>query len=199
MSEKEKKPKNKSIQTPEFRVSYPHVFEPQTMPGSKPKYSVVMLFSKDQDLSVIKKALRDAKINAFGPDKSDWPSNLESPIDDGDDPAFADRLGYKGHWAIKASCNAQFGKPSVVSSEKDDDGKWVALEDSTDFYPGCYARASIFPKVWTFMKKQGVMFVLDGVQKLRDGKAFGGKKSPEQAFGPLAGADEDDETTESFL
>ena len=68
------------------------------------------------------------------------------------------------------------------------------IEDAQEFYPGCYARASVFANVWEYMGKNGVSLILDHVQKLADGKPFSSKKSAEQAFDNLV----DDENTEDF-
>lgn len=96
------------ILTPEFRVSYPHVFKAVQFQGKGDfKFSVTMLFKKSQDLSTIKLAMKHAKIAEFGPDKSNWPDDLETPVVDGDAPKYAEREGYKGHWVIKASTGAE--------------------------------------------------------------------------------------------
>lgn len=188
--------------TPEFRVSYPHVFKPQApKPTDKKKYSVTMLFPKDSDLMGmspdgkprgIKEVIRNAKLVAFGP-KDNWPAGLESPVVDGDDEKFADKPGYAGHWVIKA-VTSEDQKPGVV------DAKMTPITDPAELYPGCYARAYVYAYVWTYMKKQGVGFVLDHVQKLRDGKSFGGKKPVEQVFTPVdSGSDKDsDDDEEDF-
>jgi hypothetical protein len=89
---------------------------------------------------------------------------------------------------------AEYSKPGVYSKERDDDGRWVVIEDAQEFYPGCYARASVFANVWEYMGKRGVSLILDHVQKLGDGKPFSSKKSAEQAFDTLV----DDENTEDF-
>ena len=172
------------VLTPEFRASYPHLFKAQAIQGSKPKYSVTMLFPKNADLSSIKEAIKQAKIAKWGPNKRDWPTDLMSPVSDGDSPKYADKDGYKGHWAIKASTNED-QRPGVV------DENVQAIIDPSQFYPGCYARASIYAHGWEFAGKNGVSFILDHVQKTRDGKSFGGKKSAEQTFTPVnAGRDD---------
>lgn len=195
------------ILTPEFRVSFPHVFKAQAMPGTKndPKYSITMLFPKDEDLGVIKAAIKQAKINAFGPNKDDWPEDIQSPVGDGDGKAginkkTKERLeGYADHWVIKAS-TSEDQKPSVV----DYPGCNEIIEPSK-FYSGCYARASVFAYVWEFPKdsgEYGVGFILDHVQKLREGPSFAGKKSAEAVFKPhsKAGDDDDaDDDSEDFM
>lgn len=172
------------ILTPEFRVSYPHMFKPSSIKGSAPKYSVTMLFPKNGDLKALQAAIRAAKIAQFGPNKDQWP-DIESPVTDGDNPKFADKEGYKGHWAIKA-ISSEDQKPGLV-----DQNVQPILEQSK-FYPGCFARAYVFARVWEFGGKYGVHFILDHVQKTRDGKSFGGKKPVEQVFTPIAMQDADE-------
>lgn len=185
-SKQQKADKEKSrLLTPEFRVSYPHVFKASSIKGSKPKFSVTMLFDKTSDLSPIKNAIKNAKIAAFGPNPKDWPEDLESPVVDGDKQKHADKEGYKGHWAIKASTNED-QRPGVV------DENVQPITDPSKFYPGCYARAYVYAYVWEFGGKQGVGFILDHVQKLRDGKSFGGKKPADQVFTPVNTGGDDD-------
>lgn len=171
------------VLTPKFRVSYPHVFKPQApKPTDKKKYSVTMLFPKTSDLSTIKEAIKQAKIAQFGPTKSDWPEGMGSPVTDGDDPKHADKEGYKGCWVIKASTSEE-QKPQVV------DQNLQEIIKVSDFYPGCYARAYIFARYWEYMGKQGIHFILDHVQKLGDGKSFGGKKPADQVFTQVGDGD----------
>ena len=67
------------------------------------------------------------------------------------------------------------------------------ITEPSELYPGCYARAYIYAYVWEpYMKKQGVGFILDHVQKLRDGKSFSAKKPVEQVFAPLEALDDED-------
>lgn len=170
------------VMTPEFRVSYPHLFEANAVGNSDPKYSITMLFPKSTDLSEVKKALKEAKLNAYG-SKENWPDDLLSPVSDGDNPKHANRDGYKGHWVVKASTR-QGNKPGVV----DQSGK-IPITNPADLYAGCYARAIIFANPWEYMGKRGVSFILDHVQKIRDGKPFGGRKPAEQSFSPINDGD----------
>jgi len=167
------------ILTPEFRVSFPHLFKPSGFKNSTPKYSVTMLFPKGSDgVKLIQQAIRAAKIAEFGPDKSRWP-DIESCVVDGDNPKYADKEGYKGHWAIKAISNEN-SKPGLVDQNVE------PILDQAKFYPGCYARAYVFARVWEFGGRYGVHFILDHVQKTKDGKSFSGKKPVEQVFQPIA-------------
>lgn len=185
--------------TPKFRVSYPHVFKAQSpKPGDKPKFSVTMLFPKDSELMGqtvdgrprgLKEVIKNAKIAEFGP-KENWPDDLESPVNDGDVPDNQGTIkeGYADHWVIKAS-TGEDQRPGVV----DEEGVPITGEDAAKFYPGCYARAYVYAYVWFYPNRQkpmkkGVGFILDHVQKMGDGKSFGGKKPVDQVFGPVGGA-----------
>ncbi len=203
--------------TPEFRVSYPHVFKAHApKEGDKPKFSVTMLFPKDTDLKgtyiagydeddgtpllkprSLKSVIKNAKVVEFGPEEN-WPDDLESPVTDGDDPKHADKEGYAGNWVIKAS-TSEDQRPSVV----DENGKAISSEDGGKFYPGCWARAYVYAYVYYYPNRQkpmkkGVSFILDHVQKLRDDKSFGGKKPVDQVFGPAPGRDDEKEESKDF-
>lgn len=179
------------ILTQEFRVSHPHVFKPQAMAGSTQlNYSIEMLFDKTTtDLSKIQAPLKAAIVGKWGPDKSEWPSGLKMPYRDGDKPHGKKKEIKKEHvgmWVVKASSSAEYSKPHVVGRDPK-----VVLTNEAELYPGCYARASLKAHAYTFADKDGVKFVLDAVQFIRDGKAFGGKKPADQIFGVIEGDDGD--------
>lgn len=187
-----------TVLTPEFRVSYPHVFKAQSpKEADKKKFSITMLFPKDSDLSGIKEAMKQAKLAEYGA-KENWPDGLQSPVSDGD--THIDKVtgkvkeGYKGCWVIKAT-SGEDQKP-VIADENGDD-----LIDQAQFYAGCYARASILASAWEYMGKEGVGFYINGIQKLRDGKPFGNRKTAKELFSPVGtgkSEDFDDAADEDF-
>lgn len=186
------------LTTPEFRVSYPHVFKPNRVkPDDDAKYSITMLFPKGikliglapakveggpREKRSIKEVITNAKIAKFGPEE-DWPENIEEPVTDGDDPKYANKEGYKGHWVMKATTNEEY-PPGVYGPDL------KPLTEANQLQPGCYAYAFIYAHVWEYMNKQGVRFILDHVQKSRDGKSFGNRKSVEQVFSPIEAPDD---------
>ena len=187
MADKKVDQEKLKVMTTEFRVGHPHVFEPSSMPGdSKLSYSIEMLFDKKTtDLSHLQNPLKAAIIGKWGPVKSEWPSPLKMPIRDGDKPHGKKKEVKKEHqgmWVVRASSSAEYSAPHVVGRDPD-----VALTSESEFYPGCYARAHLKAHAYTFADKDGVKFVLDGVQFLRDGQAFGGKKPANQMFGVIEG------------
>lgn len=190
-AEKNEKRDECRILTPEFRLSYPALFKPSGMKGAVPKFSVTMLFKKTADLSSVKLAMKHAKINEFGPNKEEWPDDLASPVVDGDDPKHTDKEGYAGHWVIKATSN-ESQRPGVV-----DYPDCEPIIEQSEVYPGCYCRAQVFARVWEFPQgsgRYGIQFILDHVQKMKEGKPFGGKKSAKEAFAPHGAAATEEES-----
>lgn len=188
--------------TPPFRLSHPHLFKPQApKPTDKPKYSLTMLFAKGTDIIGhtlktdsepsrpigLKEVIANAKTQEFG-SKENWPKTLMSPVRDGDDEEFKGKEGYAGHWVVKATSNEE-SCPGVVDSQG------VPITRAAEIYPGCYCKAYIYARVWEYMGKRGVQFIVDHVQKVKEGKSFGGKKPVEQVFGPL-GTGDDENTQE---
>lgn len=196
--------------TPMFRLSHPHLFKAQApKPGDKAKFSITMLFKRGTDLMgstlasddeparpiSLKDVIRNAKLVKYGAQEN-WPSDLESPVRNGDDPSFhkkGEKEGYKGHYVIKAT-SSEDQRPGVV------DAQGIPITEASVIYPGCYCRAFVYARVWEHQQGgNGVQFILDHVQKLKEGQSFGGKKPVEQVFGPVnAGEDEAEEETEEF-
>ncbi len=182
------------ILTPEFRVSYPHVFKAaEVQKGSgKFSYSLEMLFDKKvTDLSALQAPIKAAIVEKWGADSKKWPKPLLMPIRDGDKP-YGKKKELKpehaGMWVARASSSGEYARPQVVGRDPD-----VALENEADFYPGCYARADLKAHAYGFADKEGVKFILNAVQFIRDGEAMGGKKPANQIFGVIEG-DEGDQS-----
>lgn len=167
--------KLKTIKTPKFRVSFPHVFKPHKFednPGD-PKFSVVMLFPKDIDLKLLKTAANAAAAEKWGEDQNKWPKQMRRPFRDGDEKT--DLQGYEGCIFVSASSNQ---KPGVVDGTKER----RVIESEEEFYAGCYARAEIRAFAYDVSGNKGVSFALLNLQKLAEGEPFSGKKKAEVVF-----------------
>ena len=178
MSERSKSDwaKLKTVKTPKFRVSFPHVFEPHAFEKNPAKYSIVMLFPKDTDLKALKMACNAAAAQKWGTDTSKWPKNaggqpIRMPFRDGAEKT--DLQGYEGNIFVSASTKT---KPGLV------DQKLQPIEAESDFYAGCYARAELQAFAYDTNGNKGVSFALQNVQKLADGEPFAGKKKAEDTF-----------------
>ncbi len=93
------------VVTGEVRLSYAHLFEPQSIQGSKPKYSVSLIIPKSdrETIGKIKRAI-DAAIEAgtakFG-GKRPNKAALKLPLRDGD--VERDDEAYKGCFFVNAN------------------------------------------------------------------------------------------------
>jgi hypothetical protein len=180
-------------QTPEFRVSFPNVFEAvKVNPTDKTaKFGVVAIFqvaetakskasgTKVVSTEALKELCRNVAIEKFGADRSKWPV-LKFPFRDGMEPAKKDKDGY-GEGTIFVSLQS-VNMPGVVESYAGPDGRPAPLGAKTDFYAGCYARAEVNAYYWKFMGKEGVSLGLQNLQKLRDGERFGGRGNAADSF-----------------
>lgn len=193
--EKDKNKAIKKVLTPEFRVSFPQVYEPKSFNGSKEKYSVVMLFDKSKaDLTALKKAVTAAALERWG-SKEKWPKGLKMPFKDGDEKSHL--AGYEGMTVVTAS---SLQAPDVVGGRKGPDGRFPKItEASGDFYAGCYARATLiafaYPKEGVKGISPGVSFSLQNIQKLRDGEQFSGRQEAESEFDEV---EDDSENEENY-
>ena len=115
--------------TGKVRASFVHVFEPQSINGSEPKYSCSLIIPKSDTVTVgkIREAIEQAKQEGVPKWGGKIPSNLKLPLRDGDvdrpeDPAYADS------YFINATSQEQ---PGVV------DRKRVKITDTLAIYSGC--------------------------------------------------------------
>lgn len=161
----------KKCTSPEFRVSFPHVFEKHSgIQGSEPKYSICMLFNKVTDLKALKTIANNACTEKWGA-KEKWPKDLRNPFRDGNEKI--DLEGYKDCIFVNATSKQ---KPGLV------DQSVQAIIEPERFYAGCYARATLIAYAYDTMGNKGVAFSLQNIQKTRDGKPFSGRKRAEDEF-----------------
>lgn len=186
------KGKIKKLTTSKFRVSFPHVFKPQTTPSGEQRYSVVMLFPKDAeaDLKALKQLAYAAAYEKWGEDsikskkvKPQWPWR------DGEEKA-EQYDGYEGMIFATASSK---NKPKVV------DRSIEPIIDELEFYAGCYAKAAVNAYAWEWKGKKGVSFGLINLQKVAEGEPFGFSSKPEDDFETIEGDDEEYGDTEDGM
>ena len=177
------------VVTGEVRFSYAHVFEPASIEGSEPKYSVSILIDKNdkKTLSRVKAAIEAAKqagVSKFG---GKVPANLKLPLRDGDTEREDDEV-YAGKYFINANAKT---KPGIV------DKGGNPIIDTTQFYSGCYGHASITFYAFNTSGNKGIACGLNNLMKTRDGEMLGGRASAEDDFADLIdsdfGDDDDDD------
>ena len=164
------------VTTPEFTASFPQLFEASGFEGQSPKFSITMLFDKDEDLSKLKAACDAAVAKKWG---NDVPAGIQFPMKDGDgklDSKGEQRPEYKGKKFAIAKAK-QADQPKVVDNELN------PILDKTVVYGGCKMRAAVSAYAWEFAGKRGVSLYLGNVQRTGDGEAFGTTSSVESDFG----------------
>lgn len=164
------------------RLSYPALFEPRGFEGQEPKYSASLVIPKDdkESLKVIKQAIENAKAKSLeeGKWKGKLPSNLKTPVRDGDTEREDDDV-YANSYFINA--NSKYA-PAVVGKEKDRaTGKAIALGED-DVYAGCYVNVTINFYGYSAAGNNGIAAGLGNVQKEADGEHLGGRSSAESDF-----------------
>lgn len=188
MSEKENQnPDPRNFVTKSGIISYPHLFKPMPYKNSAPKFSATLLIPKEDkngnptDMSAVKNAIKKTKIDTWGADPKKWPADLILLIKDGDSEECQDNPECAGHWVLKTSSTEE-NPPQVIDREGD------AITNPGDVYPGAICRLQLyaFPYGELDLKKRGergITFVLKAVQKIKDGKALGNRKSAKEVFG----------------
>ena len=170
------------VTTPEFRVSFPHVFKAHTgFEGQEAKYSLTMLFDKKADLTKMKAAVAAAATEKWGSDKTKWPKGLRTPFRDGDEKS--DLQGYENTIYVATSSKQ---RPGLV------DQSVAPIISESEFYAGCYARATLTAFAYDKVGNKGVSFGLQNIQKLKDGNTFSGRKRAEDDFTAVSDTSNDE-------
>jgi len=162
------------------RLSYANIFEPRSINGSDPKYSVSLIIPKSdkQMIEVIEKAIENAKERDKGKWNGKIPANLKLPLRDGDEERPEDEA-YANSYFINANSTKP---PAVVGLEKDKaTGKAIRLTEE-EVYSGCYARVSIDFYGYNAAGNRGIACGLGNVQKIEDGERLGGGSTAEEDF-----------------
>lgn len=160
--------------TGRVRFSYANVFVP-TGDGEDKKYSVSLIIPKEDKLTI--KNIKEAIKNAYeiGKEKTFKGKNIKdifAILHDGDEERPDDSI-YENSYYINASART---KPGIVDKRK------RPIEDTTEFYSGCYGLASINLYPYNTNGNKGIACGLNNLMKLEDGESLGGRASAEDDF-----------------
>lgn len=177
------KPATKVI-TGKVRLSYPHIWEPATAPGSdKAKYSASLIISKKDKETLAK--IEAAVQTAIEEGKSKWggkvPKNLKLPLRDGDIDRDEDEA-YKGSFFLNANATRQ---PGVLDKDKNE------MMDKDQLYAGCYVRASLSFYAFDSNGNRGIGVGLNNIMKVAEGDPLSGRASAEEDFAEVEAAEDD--------
>ena len=164
------------------RLSYAHIWEPDSVNGSEPKYSVSCIIDKDDKdtISKIQKAIELAKEEGKGKWGGKIPANLKTPLRDGDIDRPEDEA-YAGCMFLNANSRQA---PQVV------DKKVQPVLDQSEVYSGCYGRVSVTFYAYNSNGNKGVAAGLGNVQKLKDGESLGSRVNAKDEFDAVEAEDD---------
>lgn len=156
------------------RFSYLHCWEPDSVNGGDPKYSVSAIIPKSDTKTVnaIKAAIEQAKRDSVSKWGGKVPANLKLPLRDGDIDRPDDEA-YAGCYFFNANSRQA---PQVV------DSKVQPILDQSEVYSGCYGKISVTFYGYNSNGNRGIAAGLGNIQKLKDGESLGGRTSAADDF-----------------
>lgn len=168
------------------RWSYVNAWEPKSINGGAPKYSVSLIIPKS-DTKTLEK-IRAAIQAAYEEGQSKLKGNgrsvpalsaLKMPLRDGD-AERPDDEAYANSYFVNANSGTA---PGIVDADRN------PILERSEVYSGVYGRASINFYAFNSNGNKGIACGLNNLQKIRDGEPLGGKSRAEDDF---AEADEED-------
>ena len=168
------------------RWSYVNAWEPKSINGGAPKYSVSLIIPKS-DTKTLEK-IRTAIQAAYEEGQSKLKGNgrsvpalsaLKIPLRDGD-AERPDDEAYANSYFVNANSGTA---PGIVDADRN------PILERSEVYSGVYGRASINFYAFNSNGNKGIACGLNNLQKIRDGEPLGGKSRAEDDF---AEADEED-------
>ena len=161
------------------RWSYVNAWEPKSINGGTPKFSVSLIIPKSDTKTVakikaaIEAAYKEGEAKLKGNSRTvPALSAIKTPLRDSDaerpdDPAYANS------YFMNANSNTA---PGIV------DADCQPILDRSEVYSGVYGRASVNFYAFNSNGNRGIACSLNNLQKIRDGEHLGGKSSAEDDF-----------------
>jgi len=169
----------KVITGPNTRWSYANVWEPKSINGGTPKFSVSLIIPKSDTKTVakikaaIEAAYHEGESKLKGNGKTVPPlAALKTPLRDGD-AERPDDEAYANSYFINANATTA---PGIVDVDRN------PILTRSEVYSGVYGRASISFYAFNSNGNKGIACGLNNLQKVRDGEPLGGKASAESDF-----------------
>lgn len=159
------------------------------------EWSCTLLVPKSdlETMKAITLAIQVAFVEVMGKNQAAWnlaKAHGQFPIQDGDNPKFAQYEGFAGNWAVrfKRGETRKDGTPNEPPYVVDEAANVVMNKQV--IYAGCAARVKYFAYAYDPKGKQGsgVGLTLDGVQKMGDSKPFSTRGHGFEAIAPAAAA-----------
>ncbi|MCI8918492.1 MAG: DUF2815 family protein [Eubacterium sp.] len=168
------------------RWSYANVWDPKSINGGSPKFSVSLIIPKDDTVTVekikaaIQAAYEEGESKLKGNGKSvPALSTIKTPLRDGD-LERPDDAAYANSYFINANSSTA---PGIV------DTNCQPILNRSEVYSGVYGRASVNMYAFNTNGNKGIACGLNNLQKIKDGEPLGGKS---RAADDFATEDDDD-------
>lgn len=178
----------KVITGKDTRWSYANVWEPKSINGGTPKYSVSLIIPKSdtKTIDAIKKAIEAAYKEGEAKLKGNSRSvpaleAIKTPLRDGD-LERPDDEAYKNSYFLNANSTTP---PGIV------DANVQPILTRSEVYSGVYGRASINFYAFNSNGNRGIAVGLNNLQKIRDGEPLGSRATAESDFADFAEDDDD--------
>ena len=169
----------KVITGPRTRWSYANVWDPKSINGGDPKYSVSLIIPKSDTRTIakieaaIQAAYEEGESKLRGNSKTvPALSVLKTPLRDGDRERPDDEA-YRNSYFINANSAT---KPGIVDADRN------PILDRSEVYSGVYGRASVNFYAFNSNGNKGIACGLNNLQKISDGEPLGGKSRAEDDF-----------------
>ena len=176
----------KVITGPETRWSYANVWEPKSINGGTPKYSVSLIVPKSDTKTVaklkaaIEAAYKEGEAKLKGNGRSvPALSVIKTPLRDGD-VERPDDAAYANAYFVNANATTA---PGIVDTDCN------PILTRSEVYSGVYGRASISFYAFNSSGNKGIACGLNILQKIKDGEPLGGRSRAEDDFA----TDDDDD------
>ena len=161
------------------RWSYANVWEPKSINGGAPKYSVSLIIPKSDTKTItkiqaaIEAAYKEGEAKLKGNGRSvPALSVLKTPLRDGDTERPDDEAYADAYFINANSASA----PGIVDADRQ------PIIDRSEVYSGVYGRASINFYAFNSNGNKGIACGLNNLQKIKDGEPLGGKSRAEDDF-----------------
>ena len=161
------------------RWSYVNAWEPKSINGGAPKYSVSLIIPKSDTKTIekIQAAIQAAYEEGQGKLKGNGKSVpalsvLKTPLRDGD-AERPDDEAYADSYFVNANSGTA---PGIVDADRQ------PIIGRSEVYSGVYGRASINFYAFNSNGNKGIACGLNNLQKIRDGEPLGGKSRAEDDF-----------------
>ena len=161
------------------RWSYVNAWEPKSINGGAPKYSVSLIIPKSDTKTIekiqaaIQAAYDEGQDKLKGNGKSvPALSVLKTPLRDGD-AERPDDEAYADSYFINANSGTA---PGIGDADRQ------PILDRSEVYSGVYGRASINFYAFNSNGNKGIACGLNTLQKIKDGEPLGGKSRAEDDF-----------------